>query len=312
MILRRPAFIRTRSELRASNEMAVPVPPKCVSLLFALLVACLFAPVLVACTSESSTLGQYKKGRTLHFSVVSLERTSELRYSTCDVLAGSNPPACDPEGVQRSWTVQPSKQDTELVLIRARVENHTAVSAIMNVDRNAAELRDFTNTEYLPLSITQSAWQDFRGSPEAVVRVNKGHCFDGTRALVDVGTSVKWQSESDERQTLTFQDSSVPVGSAGMVELAPNASVAGTFGNAGTYSYYCSGGDGGDERPAALRVAAAAPDAEYIDRTTRFLQGSFELPQGHGVDGFLVFETPAGTQFRDIRWRAGDSILFGF
>ena len=312
MTLRRSRFIKQVSELQASNEMAFPVLPKSIPFIFALLVASLFAPVLMACTAESSTLGQYKKGRTLHFSVVSLERTPELRYTTCDVLAGSNPPACDPAGVQRSWTLQPSREGTELVLIRARVENHTAVSAIMNVDRNAAELRDFTNTEYLPLPITQSAWQDFRGAPEAVVRVNKGHCFDGTRALVDVGTSVKWQSESDEKQTITFQDSSVPVGAAGMVELGPNASVAGTFGSEGTYNYHCSSEERDAERPAELRVAVSDPDAEYIDRTTRFLQGSFELPQGHGVDGFLVFETPEGTVFRDIRWRAGDSILFGF
>ena len=127
--------------------MVFPVPPKSIPFLFAVLVACLFAPVLMACTSESSTLGQYKKGRTLHFSVVSLERTPELRYTTCDVLADSNPPACDPAGVRRSWTLQPSREGTELVLPGPGWRTTLRSAPIRNVDRSAAELRDFTNTE---------------------------------------------------------------------------------------------------------------------------------------------------------------------
>jgi plastocyanin len=304
-------FPGSRNELRASNAMVFPLSPKNVSLTLAVLLACLVGPVLAACTSDSSTLGQYRKGRTLHFSVVSMERTPELRYATCDVLDGSDPPACDPAGNRRSWSISPTRSGMELVILRAKVENHTAVRAIINVSRESAELRDFANATYFPVAVTEVAWRDYRGAPEAVVRVNKGDCFDGTRALVDAGTSVKWQSESGERQILSFQDSSVPIGAAGNVELAPNASVAGTFTSEGTYGYSCSGEDG-RARLAELRVAAPEPDGEYIDRTTRFLHGSFELPQGHGLDGFLVFEVPAGTVFRDVRWRAGDSILFGF
>lgn len=291
--------------------MVIPISRLIFAPHFVLVFAALVMVALTACTSESSALGQYRKGRTLHFSVVSLERTGELRYSTCDVLVGSSPPECDPDGIQRRWSISPSAKGMELVLVRARVENHTAVSAIISVDRDAAELRDFANANFLPLAVNNVAWQDFRGPDEMVVRVDKGECFDGTRALIDVGSSLTWQSESDESQTIAFDDASVGVGSQGRAELAPGASVAHTFNQTGAYRYTCSGADG-TERAGEVLVAAPSASSDYIDRTTRFLQGSFELPQGHGVDGFLVFEAPAGTQFRDIRWRAGDSILFGF
>ena len=128
--------------------MAVPIPRKYVAITFAVLLACLAAAALMSCTSESSTLGQYRQGRTLHFSVVSVERTSELRYATCDVLEGSTPPVCDPVGEERQWSISPSAPGLELVLVRAKVENHTAVSAIINVGREAAELRDFANATF--------------------------------------------------------------------------------------------------------------------------------------------------------------------
>jgi hypothetical protein len=31
-----------------------------------------------------------------------------------------------------------------------------------------------------------------------------------------------------------------------------------------------------------------------------------------GIDGWMVFEAPKGTKFRDFRWRAGDSITITF
>ena len=39
-----------------------------------------------------------------------------------------------------------------------------------------------------------------------------------------------------------------------------------------------------------------------------FLTGPFELQQGYGIDGWMVFEAPRGTKFRHIRWNAGDTI----
>ena len=255
---------------------------------------------MLACTQDSSNLGQYRQGRTLHFSVVSLERTQELRYSTID-----------PNGVIRRWSLSPSAVGMELVLVRARVENHTAVSAIINIDRTAAELRDFTNATYLPLSVTGNVWQDFRGEPEALVRMDLGQCFDGTRALIDTGAAVKWQSESGQDQYIAFRDSAVSVGPDGRAEIAPGGSLTHTFSRAGTYPYAC-GSSGGPEWPAEINAAQPPAGTDYIERSTQFLQGSFELLQGHGLDGYLVFEAPVGAEFRDMRWRAGDSITFRF
>lgn len=43
-----------------------------------------------------------------------------------------------------------------------------------------------------------------------------------------------------------------------------------------------------------------------------FLVGSFKLDRGFSVDGWIIFETPIGTQFRSLRWRAGDSLTIPF
>ena len=288
-----PSFLRKRESTARCGGL-----PR--TALFVLAVLLLLPVALLACTGESSTLGQYRQGRTLHFSVVSIERTPELRYSTID-----------PQGVVRRWSIAASSEGMELAVVRARVENHTAVSAFINVDRNAAELRDFTNATYFPLSVTESVWQDFRGESEALVRMDLGQCFDGTRALVHPGATVRWQSEAGETQFIAFDDPSVAFGPTGQAEIEPGSSVSHTFSQAGTYSYNCGTSESADW-PAEIQVAVPQAGTDYIDRSTLFIQGSFELLQGHGLDGYMIFEVPAGTEFRDMRWRAGDSITFRF
>ena len=255
---------------------------------------------LAACTSDSSTFGQYFQGRTLHVSVISLEQVPELRYSTID-----------PNQIVRQWSMSPSTPGNELVLARLKVENHTAVSAIINIDRSAAELRDFSNNSYRPLTVSQTVWQDFRGEPEALVRMDLGQCFDGTRALVDSGTTVRWRSEAKVDQYVAFGDAAVGVGPGGRAELAPGESLTHTFSQPGNYPYVCGGGDL-PEFPAEVRVAPGEEPDDAAFRSVQFLEGSFELLRGHGLDGYMVFEVPAGTEFRDLRWRAGDSVTIRF
>ena len=297
--------------LQTPNIVATPSPHTRFLPQFLLLLAVLLLAGLLACTSESSSLGQYKKGRTLHFSVVSLERTPELRYSTCDVLEGSNPPVCDPSGRERDWSITPSAEGLELVLVRARVENHTAVSAILHLDRTGAELRDVANAVYRPIAVGDTAWRDFRGQPEALVRMDKGECFDGPRTLLDAGSAVRWQNEDAENQFLAFDNWTLGTSPGERVAVPPGQSLASTFDRSGTYGYKCGNSDG-DNFEAALWVADPEVTYDFIERTTTFLYGSFELVQGHGLDGFLIFEAPIGAEFRDVRWRAGDSITFGF
>ena len=255
---------------------------------------------LAGCTSEPSTFGQYFQGRTLHVSLVSLERIPELRYATID-----------PNEVVRRWSLSPSDPGSELVLARLKVENHTAVSAIINVDRSAAELRDFANTSYRPVPVSEAVWQDFRGESEALVRLDLGQCFDGTRALIDSGTTVKWQSEADVGQYVDFENESIGVGPEGKAELAPGDSASHTFGQPGDYPYVC-GGQEYHEWPAEIQVVSPGQESEVEARSVLFLEGSFELQKGHGLDGYIVFEAPAGTEFRDMRWKAGDSITIRF
>ena len=253
-----------------------------------------------ACSSESSAFGQYFQGRTLHVSVVSMERASELRYSTID-----------PNQVIRRWSILPSQPGHELVMFNVKVENHTAVSAFINVDRSAAELRDFSNATYRPVAIAQSAWQDFRGEGEALVRMDLGQCFDGARALVDPGTTVRWQSEADTPQYVAFDDATVAVGSGGRADIAPGGSASSTFSQPGSFPYDC----GTAEEPpwgAEIQVFGGEEGPNVVERTVVFLQGSFELQQGHGLEGYLVFEAPVDTEFRDLRWRTGDSITIRF
>ena len=66
------------------------------------------------------------------------------------------------------------------------------------------------------------------------------------------------------------------------------------------------------EWPAVIQVAPSDQESEVAARSVLFLEGSFELQKGHGLDGYMVFEVPAGTEFRDMRWRAGDSITIRF
>ena len=269
-------------------------------LLLAVTFLALALAALAGCTSEPSTFGQYFQGRTLHVSVVSMERLPELRYSTID-----------PNQVIRRWSLSPSAPGNELVLARLKVENHTAVSAIINVDRSAVELRDFANTTYRPVPVSETVWQDFRGEAEALVRLDLGQCFDGARALIDPGTTVRWQSEAEAGQYVAFEDASIAVGPEGRAELAPGDSIPHVFNQPGNYPYVC-GGPEYSEWPAEIQVASPAQESDVTARSVLFLDGSFELLKGHGLDGYVVFEAPADTEFRDMRWKAGDSITIRF
>ncbi len=91
---------------------------------------------LAACSDVSPAFGQYYKGRVLHLNVVKLERTPELLYQHGD----------------KHYRIRPSEANLELVLIRVKVENHTATSVIVNVDSQAADIRDFVRGKYFPIN----------------------------------------------------------------------------------------------------------------------------------------------------------------
>ena len=39
-----------------------------------------------------------------------------------------------------------------------------------------------------------------------------------------------------------------------------------------------------------------------------FIAGPIELPQGNSVIGWILFDVPKGTKFREMRWGAGDTV----
>ena len=245
---------------------------------------------------SSPNFGQYFKGRTLHLNLVSLERLPELRYSTIN-----------PNGVVRQWALFPADPASELVLARLKVENHTQTSVNINVHGSAAELHDSDDRSHYPVAVAETVWQDFHGEQEALVRVDRGDCFDGGRALIEPGTAVRWQSESDAAQYLAFENASVAIGPGGRAELPPGESVSHTFHEPGTYRYACENRFG-RERPGVVQVVPADDRASVSTHSLLFLNGYFELLKGYGLDGYMVFEAPSTTEFSSLRWLAGDSI----
>ena len=167
----------------------------------------------IACSGASSSFGRYFSGETLVVSAVTMERARELHYSTIDS-----------EQAARHYRLTPLVEDSELVLVRLKVENHTATRAIVNMTQRAAELRDFFEDRYFSIDV----------SPRE----------DGGRAdqVDDLPGNTSW---------------SVPPGQG-------------------------------------------------------FLRGAVELEKGTGLDGWVVFEAPEGTKFRELWWRSGDSIRIQF
>ena len=202
------------------------------------LLALLLCAIALACSSQSPNIGKYYKGRILHVSVADLDRTNELRWTT-----STRTPR---QGVtdEDFYRLRPESPDNELVLLRVKVENHTAVRAIVNIDQEAAQLRDFLQGRYYPIDVSQRA-QD-AGIPESADdRCNVPVNPDDHTACV----KFLWNPAYEETQ---------PDGNVQVVERAQ------------------------------------------------------ELPNGTGLDGWLVFEVPKDTQFRSFRWASGDTVTIDF
>ena len=123
----------------------------------------LVIPGLTGCADVSPAIGKYYKGRTLHLSVAAMERAPELVYNLDVAAQGS-----------RYYRLAPSEPGLELVMLRMKVENHTATSAIVNIDERAAELRDFFQEKYFPIDINQRA--EAVPPPEDIDNVRVARC----------------------------------------------------------------------------------------------------------------------------------------
>lgn len=103
----------------------------------------------LACSEQSPNIGKYYKGRILHLSVAALERTDELRWTTG--------PRQTAGAADQFYRLTPQDAGHELVLLRVKVENHTATTVAVNVDSQAAQLRDFLQGRYFPIDIETRA-----------------------------------------------------------------------------------------------------------------------------------------------------------
>ena len=208
--------------------------------------AILITLMIAVCSGTSSDFPVGRAGSVLTVTVVDLERLPELRYS--NLYQGR---------VVNHFRLIPTQEGSELVLLRVQVANHTAVTAIVTVDEQAAQLGDFFQGLYLPVDIDSNGegW-----------------------ILADAGWG--WASNSIAKEAPTFgEQQKVPDppgwkdGSVRLIELGP---------------------EGG------------APPGQG------FLAGSFQLPKTYSIDGWMVFEAPKDTEFRELRWRAGDSLTIPF
>ena len=191
-----------------------------------LLLASLALPLLamVGCEDVSPTLGKYYTGRTLHLSVVAMEREPEIIYTL--PRAGEAP---------KYYRIAPAEEDQELLMLRVKVENHKATSAIVDIDQGAAEVRDFFHDKYFPIDVKERPEEI--AAPEDISGQRVARC---------------------------------PL-----------------------------------QHPADLCFLW---NATYADGSTK----AFELQQGFGVDGWLIFEVPKDAEIRELRWRAGDGLTIEF
>ena len=174
---------------------------------------------MAGCSDASPAFGQFFSGRTLVISVVGIDRVPELHYT-----------AVIEEQVPTYVRLVPSEDGLELVVVHLKVQNHTATSALLDVDRQAAELRDFLSNKYFP---------------------------------VDVGALGQLVDAPPDRGSRSEQ----------VLELEPDGTFAATKG---------------------------------------FIRGPVELQRGMGLDGWMVFEAPPDTKFREFKWRAGDNLTITF
>ena len=262
--------------------------------------AALAALWLVACSDTSTSLGRFYQGRTLHLAVMEIKRVPEIRYATID-----------PEDVIRHYRLIPSEQEQELALVRLKVENHTATSAIFTVDQQGAELRDFLRGTYQPVDVSNRVYQDMRGQSSATVHVKGGNCFDPKRLNITPGTAVNWVNDDKVDHFVNLGSIAGRPETAEPSSLKPGESFSFTFEEPGEWDYRC-GASELTEETASVLVEEESDKPTVEEQAIVFITGPFELQKNMGIDGWMVFEAPKGTKFSSISWRAGDSITIDF
>ena len=255
---------------------------------------------LVACSDTSTSFGRFHGGRTLNLAVMGIERAPEIRYATIDPL-----------DVIRHYRLIPSEADLELVLVRLKVQNHSATSAKFTMDQDGAVLSDFFRGGYQPVDVSDRTLQDMRGQSSATVHVSGGQCFDPKRLNITPDTAVTWINDDEVDHFVRLGAVAGQTETAEPESLKPGESFSFTVKEPGEWSYRC-GDSELTEGTASILVEEEIGSDTVGEQRFVFITGPFELQNGFGIDGWMVFEAPKGTKFRSIMWRAGDTITIDF
>ena len=105
------------------------------------------------------SIGQYYKGRILHVSIAAITRTDELRWTTSTRVSRQS------VANEEFFRIVPQSAENEFVLLRVQVENHAATIAIVDIDQEAAKLRDFLQGRYFPIDVSERVEE--AGVPES-------------------------------------------------------------------------------------------------------------------------------------------------
>ena len=138
-----------------------------------------------------------------------------------------------------------------------------------------------------------------------------GQGTDHSRLVVNAGTSVEGNNRGDTDTSIHFGPGVLPELGVNPLQLSAGDSFAHRVDQPGTFNYQCRGGEGSPQ-PAQIMVEPANSVREQQDNNILFLEGSFDLPKGTSLDGWMVFDIPEGTKIKNLRWRAGDSITVRF
>ena len=211
----------------------------------AILAAVGLGVLLAAACGDAGFQAISRPGNTLTITVADMERVSELRYTTKAE-----------DRVLNHFRFAPSREGSEVVALRIRVINDTAIKTIVTLDEEAAILEDF---------------------------------FDGVYIPVDIGAvgEVWTRSDSAWGWVSNTMAGEVPIYREDEDVLEP------------------PGWNDGPVRSIQLQGRKAKAGEG-------FLTGSIEIERGKSIDGWMVFEAPEGTEFKELRWRAVDSILIPF
>ena len=271
-------------------------------------------------------VGPPVKGDTLIISIEDIQRLQEMRYQ-------------DTDGIH--YVIAPSSEDNELLAVQVSVQNPEAEAVSLTVVEDTAELRGFgPNEAYMPLGVTSQTERN-------VTQVDESHPSEnlftpllasqidlpGDHSVIgwvlfeapkDIPLrEMTWEDGGDVVRiaiekthfvvTPTSEDNelvalrlNVHNAEEEMVSLTLGEETAELWGFESNERYRLL-----DVTPRnEMNLVAAEGSHPSENLYAPFITGSIDLPQGHSVIGWVVFEVPKDTQLREMKWEGGGDTVY--